>query len=145
VNIDIDADRAKPAGSEQGDNVLHVAFGVKQPGWLPKAPKSAYCNCVQHILVDEHERTVECAKCGKLLDAFEVLNSFAKNVQHWIDWGKHYRKEASAIEEEYEARKKERRRTEGLMRELRQDAEAMAELAAKVLRRLSRDDKRRAK
>lgn len=82
-------------------------------------------------LLDETSRRVSCKDCGALLDAFDVLLSYAQRERNWRHWDSEARRARAELAE---LRAEERRAKARLAGTLRKDAEhAIAEERRKTV------------
>lgn len=68
---------------------LHRAFDIKR--------KKGYC-LHKSIIVDEHERMVECASCGAKIDPFDFLLHTANNENYWYQHASELKKKAQSLQ-----------------------------------------------
>jgi ribosomal protein S27E len=67
---------------------LHRAFEIKR--------KKGYCSH-NSIIVDEHQRMVECSACGARIDPFDFLWHTANNEGRWYDHASELKKKVESL------------------------------------------------
>lgn len=96
------------------DNVIHAFPTTELPDnpilIAPKPPGVPYHCHHQEIRLDAHDRTVQCAKCGAILDPFNFLMNQAATLQ--MAWANYHqvRRELSEVHDRVIHLKKEEQR-----------------------------------
>lgn len=67
---------------------LHRAFEIKR--------KDGYCRH-QSVIVDAHERLVECASCGARIDPFDFLLHTASEEGQWYHYASELKKKVESL------------------------------------------------
>lgn len=119
---------------QEPNNVVHVAFHVKESGWAPRPDeeRSRCITCYQHTIIDEKERAVLCAHCGRQLDPFEVLNYHANRQEQQRRWLTYCRQQEAKAEQQLSDLKKQLTNIRARIKTAsRKDAELAVELERK--------------
>lgn len=104
------------------DNVIHAFPTSELPENLVQvAPKASHLpyHC-EHgaVRLDEHDRSVQCTKCGAMLDPFNFILKQAKTLQTAWDNYKYVRRELNEVTERITYLKKEEQRIKARIKRL---------------------------
>jgi tRNA C32,U32 (ribose-2'-O)-methylase TrmJ len=103
-------------GTELPENLMAIA--PRQPGFCQH----------EKVTLDEHIRTVSCAKCGATIDAFSFLMHNAKTIQ--MAW-QHHRMamhKVQEITERVDVLKREENRLRGIVKRLQVKSSAVLDV-----------------
>lgn len=86
----------------------------------PRRPSEPYFCEHPAIRLNEHDRTVHCAKCGAALDPFNFLLKEAKTIQRAWENHSHATKAVSELNERVDVLKKEEKRLRAQVKRLQE-------------------------
>lgn len=104
------------------DNIIHAFPAAELPENLmtiaPKPPGAPFYCQHEAVRLDAHDRTVQCARCGKLLEPFDFLMENARTMAMAWDNHRQVKAQLSDLHDRVTFLKKEEKRLTAKVRRL---------------------------
>lgn len=111
------------------DSNIRAFPGSEIPEQTLSVEREPYGFCTHDkITLDEHSRTVRCAKCAKVFDPFDFLKNEVRRIQAAWEDCRQVRQKVSDGLDRVEALKKEEKRLQGRIKTARAKAEPVIDV-----------------
>ena len=119
------------------DKVIHAFPASELPENLmmvePRRPSEPYFCEHPAIRLNEHDRTVHCAKCGAALDPFNFLLNEAKTIQRAWENHRHTANTVSELNARVDVLKKEEKRLRAQIKRLHEKSGEVVQVRGKSI------------